>query len=53
MLKPLTLCLALRLEWQVLSLNLEIISHKDISDLRFRDCAAELVSNLILRGIFS
>jgi hypothetical protein len=56
MLKLLTLCLALRLERQVLSLNLEIVSHnyKAIWDLRFRDCGFELVSNLlILRCIFS
>jgi hypothetical protein len=43
-----------RVERQALSPNLEIVSHKDIWDLRFRDCAVELVSNLlILRCIFA
>jgi hypothetical protein len=43
-----------RVERQVLSLNLEIVSHKDIWDLRYRDCAVDLVSNLlILRCILS
>jgi hypothetical protein len=38
----------------VLGLNRDIVSHKDIWDLRFYDCGFELVSNLlILRRIFS